>query len=57
MLFSVREMELFRQVMERGSVTAAATALRISQPSVSWPEAPLPPVARSRAGRGGPRFR
>lgn len=35
MLFSVREMEVFRQVMERGSVTAAATALRISQPSVS----------------------
>lgn len=35
MIFSFREMEVFRQVMERGSVTAAADALRISQPAVS----------------------
>jgi len=35
MILSLREMEVFRQVMERGSVTAAADALRISQPAVS----------------------
>jgi len=35
MLFTVREMEVFRQIMERGSITAAAASLRVSQPSVS----------------------
>ncbi len=35
MILSLREMEVFRQVMERGSVTAAAEALRVSQPAVS----------------------
>lgn len=34
-MLSVREMEVFRHVMERGSVTAAAEALSISQPAVS----------------------
>lgn len=35
MLLTVREMEVFRRIMERGSITAAATALGVSQPSVS----------------------
>ena len=35
MSISVREMEVFRRVMDGGSVTAAASALRISQPAVS----------------------
>lgn len=35
MRFAVREMEVFRRVMERGSITGAATALGVSQPSVS----------------------
>ncbi|MBR0652034.1 LysR family transcriptional regulator [Roseomonas terrae] len=35
MILSLREMDVFRQVMERGSVTGAAEALRISQPAVS----------------------
>ncbi|WP_337997607.1 LysR family transcriptional regulator [Oleispirillum naphthae] len=32
---NLRELEVFRKVMELGSVTAAAAALRISQPAVS----------------------
>lgn len=35
MLLTVREMEMFRSIMERGSITAAAAALGVSQPSVS----------------------
>jgi DNA-binding transcriptional LysR family regulator len=35
MLLTVREMDVFRQVMEHGSITAAAAALHVSQPSVS----------------------
>jgi DNA-binding transcriptional LysR family regulator len=35
MNFDLREMEVFRRVMELGSVTAAATALNISQPAVT----------------------
>ncbi|MCW0232294.1 MAG: LysR substrate-binding domain-containing protein [Ferrovibrio sp.] len=35
MLLSLREMDVFRRVMELGSVTAAAAALNISQPAVS----------------------
>ena len=35
MLLSVREMEVFLQIMERGSITAAASSLGVSQPSVS----------------------
>lgn len=35
MILSLREMEVFRQVMERGSITGAADALRVSQPAVS----------------------
>ncbi|WP_159992534.1 LysR family transcriptional regulator [Roseomonas sp. 18066] len=35
MILTPREMALFRQVMELGSVTAAAAALNISQPAVS----------------------
>lgn len=35
MLLTVREMEVFRRIMERGSITGAAAALRVSQPSVS----------------------
>src|SRR6476469_7043457 len=35
MLLTVREMEVFRRIMERGSITAAAVALGVSQPSVS----------------------
>ena len=35
MLLTVREMEVFRRIMERGSITAAAAALGVSQPSVS----------------------
>jgi len=34
-MLSVREMEVFRRVMDSGSVTAAAEALHISQPAVS----------------------
>lgn len=35
MLLSLREMDVFRRVMELGSVTAAAAALNITQPAVS----------------------
>ncbi|WP_431282480.1 LysR family transcriptional regulator [Humitalea sp. 24SJ18S-53] len=35
MIFDLREMAVFRHVMELGSVTAAAAALNISQPAVS----------------------
>ncbi|WP_209381779.1 LysR family transcriptional regulator [Pararoseomonas baculiformis] len=35
MTFDLREMEVFRRVMELGSVTAAAAALNISQPAVT----------------------
>jgi DNA-binding transcriptional LysR family regulator len=35
MKFDIREMEVFRRVMELGSVTAAAAALNISQPAVT----------------------
>src|SRR5262245_17318650 len=35
MTISVREMDVFRYVMQSGSVTAAAAALNISQPAVS----------------------
>lgn len=35
MNFDIREMEVFRRVMELGSVTAAAAALNISQPAVT----------------------
>jgi DNA-binding transcriptional LysR family regulator len=35
MTFDLREMEVFRHVMELGSVTAAAAALNISQPAVT----------------------
>ncbi|MFC0386836.1 LysR family transcriptional regulator [Muricoccus vinaceus] len=35
MTFELREMEVFRRVMELGSVTAAAAALNISQPAVT----------------------
>jgi DNA-binding transcriptional LysR family regulator len=35
MMLSVRELEVFRRVMELGTVTAAAEALHISQPAVS----------------------
>jgi DNA-binding transcriptional LysR family regulator len=35
MLLSVRELDVFRHVMERGSVTGAARALHITQPAVS----------------------
>lgn len=35
MMLSLREMDVFRRVMDSGSVTAAAEALRISQPAVS----------------------
>jgi DNA-binding transcriptional LysR family regulator len=35
MLLSVRELEVFRHVMERGSITGAARALHITQPAVS----------------------
>jgi DNA-binding transcriptional LysR family regulator len=35
MMLSLREMDVFRRVMEGGSVTAAAEALHISQPAVS----------------------
>jgi DNA-binding transcriptional LysR family regulator len=35
MLLSIRELEVFRLVMERGSVTGAARALHITQPAVS----------------------
>jgi DNA-binding transcriptional LysR family regulator len=35
MLLTVREMEVFRRIMERGSITAAAVTLGVSQPSVS----------------------
>lgn len=35
MLFTVREMQVFRRIMERGSITGAAAALGVSQPSVS----------------------
>jgi DNA-binding transcriptional LysR family regulator len=35
MMLNLREMEVFRRVMEDGSVTAAAEALHISQPAVS----------------------
>ena len=34
-MLSIRELEVFRHVMETGSVTAAAEILRISQPAVS----------------------
>ena len=34
-MLSVRELEVFRLVMELGTVTAAAEALHISQPAVS----------------------
>jgi DNA-binding transcriptional LysR family regulator len=32
---SLREMDIFRRVMELGSITAAAAALNISQPAAS----------------------
>jgi DNA-binding transcriptional LysR family regulator len=35
MMLSMRELEVFRRVMELGTITAAAEALRISQPAVS----------------------
>jgi DNA-binding transcriptional LysR family regulator len=35
MTFDLREMEVFRRVMELGSVTAAAAALHVSQPAVT----------------------
>ncbi|HEY4250929.1 MAG TPA: LysR family transcriptional regulator [Roseomonas sp.] len=35
MIFDLREMEVFRRVMELGTVTAAAQALHISQPAVT----------------------
>jgi DNA-binding transcriptional LysR family regulator len=35
MLLNLREMDVFRRVMELGSVTAAAAALNITQPAVS----------------------
>lgn len=35
MLLTVREMEVFRHIMERGGITAAAAALGVSQPSIS----------------------
>ncbi|WP_043830283.1 LysR family transcriptional regulator [Muricoccus aerilatus] len=35
MTFDLREMEVFRRVMELGSITAAAAALNISQPAVT----------------------
>ncbi|ONG57898.1 hypothetical protein BKE38_03785 [Pseudoroseomonas deserti] len=35
MLLSVRELDVFRHVMERGSITGAARALHITQPAVS----------------------
>jgi DNA-binding transcriptional LysR family regulator len=35
MMLSIRELEVFRRVMELGTITAAAEALRISQPAVS----------------------
>jgi DNA-binding transcriptional LysR family regulator len=35
MIFSLREMEVFRLIMEKGSITGAAAALGVSQPSVS----------------------
>ncbi|WP_245214468.1 LysR family transcriptional regulator [Pararoseomonas indoligenes] len=35
MTFELREMEVFRRVMELGSVTAAAAALNVSQPAVT----------------------
>jgi DNA-binding transcriptional LysR family regulator len=35
MILSYRELEVFRHVMETGSITAAAQLLRISQPAVS----------------------
>jgi len=34
-MLSLREMDVFRRVMELGSITAAANALRISQPAAS----------------------
>lgn len=34
-LLTLRELDVFRRVMELGSITAAATALRISQPAAS----------------------
>ena len=34
-MLSIRELEVFRRVMELGTITAAAEALRISQPAVS----------------------
>src|SRR5947207_6296698 len=35
MMLSIRELEVFRRVMELGTITAAAEVLRVSQPAVS----------------------
>lgn len=35
MIFTLREMEVFRLIMERGSITGAAAVLGVSQPAVS----------------------